>query len=366
MRNKRLMVGVFALTVLFGMVFPVQAFNPLFTVHGHVSTGNGVGVTIVNLNNTDSLSATTASGGWYSFNLANMDNPTYAGDQLRITAGGLTATVFRGSTSPQRVDLNGVTIAANNSTTISGDGVNLTIHVNDSVTDEPITIEHTDERPADTGSSGLYGSDVGYVRINESDDIAGKLSYAWVNLTYTLSDLDKNGDGDATDVGDIQESTLQIYWYNNVTSAWEKLQTGHSKVNGVAPVHVYATLTTAGRIAANVSSLSTFGLIGTAITGGGGRPHGSGGGSGTYPPATPTPTVTATATPTASPGATTPPGEKMTSAPAKSQAAGTTPAAGDEAAPAKPEKKGLLPGFEGVFAIAGLLAIGYVMMRRKR
>ena len=34
--------------------------------------------------------------------------------------------------------------------------------------------------------------------------------------------------------------------------------------------------------------------------------------------------------------------------------------------PAKPEKKGLLPGFEGVFAIAGLLAIGYVMMRRKR
>ncbi|MCK4652439.1 MAG: PGF-CTERM sorting domain-containing protein [Methanosarcinales archaeon] len=33
--------------------------------------------------------------------------------------------------------------------------------------------------------------------------------------------------------------------------------------------------------------------------------------------------------------------------------------------PAKPEKKGL-PGFEGAIAIAGLLAITYMIMRRKR
>ena len=34
--------------------------------------------------------------------------------------------------------------------------------------------------------------------------------------------------------------------------------------------------------------------------------------------------------------------------------------------PSPTKKKGLLPGFEGVFAIAGLLAIAYVMMRQKR
>jgi len=377
MRYERLMVGVFALTVLFGMVSPVQAIAPLFTVHGHVSIGDNVSVTIFNLNNTDSLRTTTASGGWYSFNLANMPSPTYAGDSLQITAGALTANVLRGSTSPQRVDLNGITIAANDSTTVEGEGVDMTICVNDSVTDEPVTIEHTDTRPTDTEASGIYGSDVGYVRINVSDDIASKLSYVWVNLTYTLADLDKNGDGDATDVGDIQESTLQIYWYNNATSAWEKLQTGHSKVNGVAPVRVDATLTTAGRIAANVSSLSTFGLTGTVIAGDDGdssdtHRSSGGGGSGTYPPGwlgTPTATVTSTQS-----SSSTTPDTTATTARTAKQAATKKPtvkqttaaqASGSGATADAPAKKGL-PGFEGVFAIAGLLAIAYVMMRQKR
>jgi len=38
---------------------------------------------------------------------------------------------------------------------------------------------------------------------------------------------------------------------------------------------------------------------------------------------------------------------------------------GDETMPDAPAKKGL-PGFEGVFAIAGLLAIAYVLVRQKR
>jgi len=362
MRYKRLMVSVFTLAVLFGMVSPVQAINPLFTVHGHVVTGDGVSVTIC-LNNTDTLTTTTASGGWYSFNLANMPSPSFAGDSLQITSGALTANVPRGSVSPQSVDLNGVTIAADDSATIEGEGVDLTICVNGDVTDEPVTIEHTDARPADTMSTGIYGLDVGYVKINVSDDIASKISYVWVNLTYTLADLDKNGDGDAKDVGDIKESTLQIYWYNDATSKWEKLQTGHSKVNGVAPVRVYATLTTDGRVAANVSSLSTFGLTGTAITGSRG---GSGGGSGgTYP--LPTPTVTP-----ASSSSSTTPDTTATAAKTAAQVATKKPTAkpaaqpaGSVATPDAPEKKGL-PGFEGVFAIAGLLAISYVMMRRKR
>ena len=148
---------------------------------------------------------------------------------------------------------------------------------------------------------------------------------------------------------------VYIYHYNTATSTWEQLTTTASGTSGGM-----------NWIEAEPNHLSTFATMGitTPTTP---RRRGGGGGGGLMPP-TPTPTVTATATatPTASPGATTPPGEKMTSAPAKSQAAGTTPAAGDDATPAKPEKKGLLPGFEGVFAIAGLLAIGYVMMRRKR
>jgi PGF-CTERM protein len=71
------------------------------------------------------------------------------------------------------------------------------------------------------------------------------------------------------------------------------------------------------------------------------------------PTATTTPAATATAVKTAKPALT------------KKPVAGTTPAAGDEMTPAKPEKKGL-PGFEGAIAIAGLLAIAYMIMRRKR
>ncbi|MEA1908204.1 MAG: PGF-CTERM sorting domain-containing protein, partial [Euryarchaeota archaeon] len=130
---------------------------------------------------------------------------------------------------------------------------------------------------------------------------------------------------------------------------------------------VYATLTTDGRVAANVSSLSTFGLIGTAITGrssGGGG--GGGGGGGSYP--LPTPTVTATPA-----SANTTPDTTATAAKTAAQAATKKPTAkpaaqtaGSVATPDAPEKKGLLPGFEGVFAIAGLLSIAYVVMRRKR
>ncbi|MCK4812025.1 MAG: hypothetical protein KAS74_07105, partial [Methanosarcinales archaeon] len=149
---------------------------------------------------------------------------------------------------------------------------------------------------------------------------------------------------------------VYIYHYNTATSAWEQLTTTASGISGGM-----------NWIEAEPNHLSTFATMGITTPTTPRRRGGGGGGGGGLMPPTPTPTVTATATatPTASPGATTPPGEKMTSAPAKSQAAGTTPAA-EEPAPAKPEKKGLLPGFEGVFAIAGLLAIGYVMMRRKR
>ncbi len=92
---------------------------------------------------------------------------------------------------------------------------------------------------------------------------------------------------------------------------------------------------------ADITGITT--TAGTAILGDGG----------TYP--TPTPTVTLTPPPTTTPVATATATETKT----------TVPATGGGTTPDAPAKKGL-PGFEGVFAIAGLLAIAYVLMRQKR
>jgi PGF-CTERM protein len=97
-------------------------------------------------------------------------------------------------------------------------------------------------------------------------------------------------------------------------------------------------------------------------------------GGGTDPTPTVTPTV-APAQPSPSPSATpdttttpTSPGEHVTPTPAATEnptvKPTTAPATdGGETLPDAPANNGL-PGFEGAIAIAGLLAIGYVMMRR--
>jgi PGF-CTERM protein len=76
--------------------------------------------------------------------------------------------------------------------------------------------------------------------------------------------------------------------------------------------------------------------------------------------------VTATKALIATPTATAaPPGEQVTSAPTKRPDAAettTTPAA--EGTTAETAKKGA-PGFTLVFAIAGVLAVAYAMMRRR-
>ena len=86
---------------------------------------------------------------------------------------------------------------------------------------------------------------------------------------------------------------------------------------------------------------------------------------------TPAPTVTlASSSPGTTPDTTTtpaPPGEHVTPTPTTNPTAepASTPATGGGATtPDAPAKKGL-PGFEGAVAIAGLLAIACVMLRRK-
>ena len=58
-------------------------------------------------------------------------------------------------------------------------------------------------------------------------------------------------------------------------------------------------------------------------------------------------------------------GDNITSAPSVTSAESTTPeATSAKKLVEKPETKGLLPGFEAVFAIAGLLAVAYLIRRR--
>jgi len=84
-------------------------------------------------------------------------------------------------------------------------------------------------------------------------------------------------------------------------------------------------------------------------------------GGGTDP--TPTVTPTPTPTPTVAPTPTVTPTPAATKNP--TVAPTTAPATDDETLPDAPSQNGL-PGFEGAIAIAGLLAITYVMMRQKR
>jgi PGF-CTERM protein len=150
----------------------------------------------------------------------------------------------------------------------------------------------------------------------------------------------------------IDASTLAIWKYNSTTEKWVKQS---STISGTC---VYI----------DVDHLCTFGLVGSKATPSGGSSTGGGGG-GTYPPGwfgTPTPAVTATKAPAATTTATAaPPGERVTPAPTKVKSAAAKAAApAAEGTTAETAKKGL-PGFTAIFAIAGMLAVAYAMMRRR-
>ena len=198
--------------------------------------------------------------------------------------------------------------------------------------------------------SGLGSGDkvVSGVTINVSDgsnirsELAARNGTIRIKICYNVTTLVALG---------IDASTLAIWKYDNATEKWVKQS---------------STTTSEGCIYADVHHLCTFGLVGSKATPSGG---GSSGGSGTYPPGwfgTPTPTVTATKAPAAPATATAaPPGDKVTPAPTKAKpAAAKTAAPAAEGTTAGDAKKGA-PGFTAVFAIAGMLAIAYLVMRRR-
>ena len=144
----------------------------------------------------------------------------------------------------------------------------------------------------------------------------------------------------------LARSNVQIYVYNDSAGKWVGL-----------------TTTRVGTTDCYTADIS--GYLSEVAVGIGSKPAptpSGGGGDSTYPPGwfgTPAPTAAPTSTPP--PGVTPAPAGGEVTPTAKPAAAGVTTAlAGEE-----PTKKDI-PGFTAVFAIAGMLAIAYVVMRRRR
>ncbi|MBN1762271.1 MAG: hypothetical protein JW878_04230 [Methanomicrobia archaeon] len=97
---------------------------------------------------------------------------------------------------------------------------------------------------------------------NETGDI---ITGTLVKLYYTVSDLDRTGDGDADDAGDIDERTLQLYWFDESRDQWTKLSEDLEGVVGTgvdtSNVELYGK-SYEGYVWANVAHSSTYGLAG--------------------------------------------------------------------------------------------------------
>jgi hypothetical protein len=222
-----------------------------------------------------------------------------------------------------------------NATATSGDSTAI-VKLNNESVNGTITIKELGDPLNSTtanGSTDGLGTGVELIKgvnITASANVTGALANdtnrtSWIHIKIEYNE---------SRLGTIDENTLFIYKYVN-GSGWVKLVSGSNNctANG--------RNTTANYIWANVTHLCDFGVGGSAPAGS--SSSSGGGGGGAYPPGwfgTLTPTVTATAPP---------PGERelehVTSTSTK------RPAAAKAAAP--------------VFAIAGLLAIAYAMMRRR-
>ena len=237
-----------------------------------------------------------------------------------------------------------------------------TVRLNNTSVNGTITIEEIGDPINGTGDIGNrtgLGTDSEPVKganvtVNGSVEAALNATggYVHIRIEYNESQL-----------GNIDENTLYIYKFVNGTG-WVKLVKGN-------PSYCIANgrNTTANYVWVNVTECSVFMLTGTEAATPTPSGGGSSGGSGTYPPGwfdAPAPAVTAAKAPAASATATVaPPGERVTPRPTKvkpAAAKATAPAA--EETTAETAKKGA-PGFTAVFAIAGMLAVAYVMMRRR-
>ena len=108
-----------------------------------------------------------------------------------------------------------------------------------------------------------------YINIQVSENVQNEtndnIKYALIFLYYTASDLDETGDGDADDIGDINEKTLSFYVFDENKDRWVKLSKNLDWVNDVGVdttnIEIYSK-TYEGYVWANVSHFSLYGLAG--------------------------------------------------------------------------------------------------------
>lgn len=123
-----------------------------------------------------------------------------------------------------------------------------------------------------TQASGLMKYELAlgrYLEISVSDamTVTGEVEVqsALVRMFYTVGDLDKTGDGDATDPEDIDESTLVLYLFNESLGSWSRLSNALPWVidSGVNTTDIQLHgKTYAGYTWALVSHTSLFALAG--------------------------------------------------------------------------------------------------------
>ncbi len=113
-------------------------------------------------------------------------------------------------------------------------------------------------------------------RVNGS----ANLSYVVIRLYYTLADLDKNGDGDASDPGDIDPTTLHLFRFCSETNTWEEIPHGSGMVCGNVQVFNSSVNLSGKYVWANLSRLSVYGIAGSVIAQPASAPPSYGGGSG--------------------------------------------------------------------------------------
>jgi len=114
---------------------------------------------------------------------------------------------------------------------------------------------------------GLKRNDVSlgrylYVSTNISPE---NLDFAWVKVYYTASDLDRNGDGDADDPEDINESSVKLYYYDARVKRWYVLSEDLHWVNGIVLNTTNVVINGKeyeGFVAVNISSLHMLALAG--------------------------------------------------------------------------------------------------------
>jgi len=97
----------------------------------------------------------------------------------------------------------------------------------------------------------------------------GLMNATYLELYYTAADLDRTGDGDASDVEDINERTLWLYWYDAANGNWTVLSEELDWVDGIGvnttDFELYGKQYQ-GLICANVTRAGLFAVGGRAGT----------------------------------------------------------------------------------------------------